>query len=69
MFFFQLCNIYLFTPKAKEEKGQKQAPDETDHCGDKHSVRDCECEGVGLWHDLSGALLSVHPQPLQQAPN
>lgn len=67
--FLKVSDIYLFILKAKEKKGQTQTSDETHYCSDKHSVQHSECEGVRLWHDVSGALLSVHPQPLQQAQN
>lgn len=65
----KMSHIYIFILKAKEKKGQTETSDETHHCSNKHSVRHTECEGVRLWHDVSGALLSVHPQPLQQAQN
>lgn len=65
----KVTDIYLFILKAKEKKGQTQTSDETHHCSDKHSIWHSECKGVRLWHDISGALLPVHPQPLQQAEN
>lgn len=64
--FKDCCEVsYCFLCLAKEK--ERQTPDERDHGRDGYSVRESECESVGLWHDRGGALLPVHPQPLQPA--
>jgi len=59
------CPFRANVVSAEEKEGP--TADETDRCGYGRGVRHSERDGVGLRHDRGGALLPVHPQPLQPA--